>query len=122
MSRQPHHTAPAPALRPGSDLRQALQGNESLAGLMARVQASRDRLSLVLPLLPPEMAPLLRAGPLDDKAWLLLADNAAAAAKLRQWLPRLQQALEDRGWGSPPAKVRVQPRSAAAGAVPGSTR
>lgn len=118
MSAKPHQHATAPAAQPGRDLRQALQGNESLAGLMARVQASRDRLALVLPLLPPELAPLLRAGPLDEKAWLLLADNSAAAAKLRQCLPLLQQALEERGWGSPPAKVRVQPRSPA----PGSTR
>lgn len=112
------HAMAHPATRPppGRDLRQALQGNASLAGLLARVQASRDRLALVLPLLPPELAPLLRAGPLDDKAWLLLADNSAAAAKLRQMMPLLQQALTERGWGDPPAKVRVQPRSATPGA------
>lgn len=113
MSDQQRPTATA--VQPGRDLRQALQANESLAGLMARVQASRDRLALVLPLLPPTLAPMLRAGPLDDKAWLLLTDNAAAAAKLRQCLPMLQQALEARGWGSPPAKVRVQPRNATPG-------
>lgn len=118
------HPSPTTPTRtpPGRNLRQALQGSETLAGLLGRVQASRDRLAAVLPLLPPELAGQLRAGPLDEQAWLLLVDNSAAAAKLRQWLPALQQALAARGWADPPAKVRVQPRSQPAAGAAGSGR
>jgi hypothetical protein len=41
---------------------------------------------------------------------MLLAAHGAAAAKLRQLLPRLEAALLQAGWQGTPIKVRIQPR------------
>jgi hypothetical protein len=87
----------------------ALAGNETLGALLQRVQASRERLAAVAPLLPPGLAAEVRAGPLDDASWTLLVGHAAAAAKLRQLLPALHGALSERGLAPLEIKVRVQP-------------
>jgi hypothetical protein len=99
----------------GQNLAQALNGSESLAGLLARMQQSQARLALVAPLLPLALRSQVRAGPVDDKAWDMLVDNAAAAAKLRQMLPSLQAALAQGGWPEPAPRVRIQPRPGPAG-------
>jgi hypothetical protein len=86
---QPTERSAAPA----QALRQALDASEPLSQLLARVQASRERLVVVGPLLPAELLSLVQAGPLDDSGWTLLVANASAAAKLRQLLPTLVDAL-----------------------------
>ena len=78
---------------PAQALRQALDGSEPLSRLLFRVQASRDCLAAVLPLLPQELRSAVQAGPLDDSGWTLLVANASVAAKLRQLLPVLNEAL-----------------------------
>jgi hypothetical protein len=92
-------------------VRAAIDGHAPLADLLTRVRASQRRLEVVRPLLPEGLAAALRAGPLDDKAWVLLADHAAAAAKLRQCLPLIEQALAQAGWPAPQVVVRVRPRA-----------
>lgn len=89
----------------------ALGRSEPLTGLLQRMRESRARLDTVVPLLPPGLAEGMRAGPLDDSAWVLLVSNAAAAAKLRQMLPALEAALRARGWPGPPIKIKVLPRA-----------
>jgi hypothetical protein len=49
----------------------------------------------------------VKAGPVDDDGWTLLASNAAAAAKLRQYLPRLSAELLRRGLKPTTVKVRI---------------
>jgi hypothetical protein len=49
----------------------------------------------------------VKAGPLDDESWTLLASNAAAAAKLRQHAPRLSAELQRRGLKPSTVKVRI---------------
>ena len=88
----------------------ALGRSEPLAGLMARLRESQARFEAIAGLLPPPQQAAVTPGPLDDTAWVLLAANAAAAAKLRQMLPALTQALCDRGWLGPELKVKVQAR------------
>jgi hypothetical protein len=95
----------------GHTLAAALGSNEALTGLLARVRASQDRLNALLPLLPPALSAGMRAGPLDDQAWVLLVGHAAAAAKLRQMLPMLEAALRERGWPGPPIRIKVLPRA-----------
>jgi len=90
-------------------LRAALDRSEPLARLLQRLQESRALFAAVSELLPPGLAEAVRPGPMGDDGWSLLADNAAAAAKLRQLLPRLEQLLRERGWQATPIKVRVQP-------------
>lgn len=90
-------------------MRNALDGSEPLARLLQRARESRARLEAISPLLPPGLREAVRAGPLDDDGWMLLAAHGSAAAKLRQMLPQLEAALGERGWQGTPIKVRIQP-------------
>jgi len=101
---------------PPPDIRQlvlarALDRSEPLAGLLQRVQGSRQRFEAVRALLPAALLGSVRPGPLDEAAWLLLVDHAAAAAKLRQMQPALQAALASGGWPAPPVKIKILPRT-----------
>lgn len=96
---------------PGHTLATALRDSEPLAGLLARVRESQARLALVTELLPVGLRGDVRAGPLDDTAWVLLVGHAAAAAKVRQLLPTLQAALATQGWSQPAIRIKVLPRT-----------
>jgi len=87
----------------------ALDRSEPLTRLLQRLQESRARFDAITPFLTPGLAEAVRPGPVDDEGWSLLAAHGAAAAKLRQLLPRLEEALRERGWKPTPIKVRVQP-------------
>ncbi|MFY9510470.1 MAG: hypothetical protein WAQ05_05800 [Rubrivivax sp.] len=89
----------------------ALERSGSLASLLQRARESRARYAAIQPLLPPGLRETVRPGPLDDEGWQLLVAHGAAAAKLRQLLPRLEEALRAGGWQGTPIKVRVQPRT-----------
>jgi hypothetical protein len=79
--------------------------------LLQRIHDSRQRFDAVAHVLPPALRDTVRPGPLDDSVWLLLAGNAAAAAKLRQLLPTIDAALRAAGWQGPDIKVKIQPRA-----------
>jgi hypothetical protein len=85
----------------------ALDADAGLGSLLARVQASAQRLASVRTSLPPGLVAHLRPGPLDDSGWTLLAANGAAASKLRQCLPALRQCLLEQGWPDVPIRVKV---------------
>ena len=107
--------APTPkggkAARPSAaPVGRALRDDETLAGLLARLAQSQARWAAVAPLLEGDLAATARAGSLDDKAWVILADHASAAAKLRQCLPEIEGALFAKGWLAPPVKIKVRPR------------
>lgn len=105
------HRSERPALLPGTaqPLRTALDGSEPLSRLLARVHASRERLVAVFPGVPEELRALVEAGPLDDNGWTLLVANAAVAAKLRQLLPVLGEALRVQGLEVAAIRIKVQP-------------
>lgn len=86
----------------------ALAGSEPLSNLMQRVRASRARFDAIAALLPPALLADAVAGPLEQDAWVLVAAHAAAAAKLRQMVPQMQQALAAQGLGEPPIRIRVR--------------
>lgn len=101
----------APYLMPGSlPLGTALSRSEPLTSLLQRLRESQARFEAISGLLPPALRATVTPGSLDDSAWVLLAANAAAAAKLRQMLPLLTQALQAAGWQGPELKVKVQAR------------
>ena len=104
----PVSNAPAGTLA----LATALDRSEPLARLLERARESRARFAVVAALLPDGLREAVRAGPLDDDGWSLLAAHGAAAAKLRQWLPKLEAALVAQGWPQQPIKVRIQPPQA----------
>lgn len=87
----------------------ALAGNETLGSLLQRLRDSQARHAAIEPLLPAPLRPHVRAGALDETTWTLLADHAAAAAKLRQLAPELQAALTAAGWPAPPLRIKVSP-------------
>jgi poly-gamma-glutamate capsule biosynthesis protein CapA/YwtB (metallophosphatase superfamily) len=109
--------APSPAPKGGAPARtlaaplgSALRDNETLASLLARLAESQARWAAVAPSLAAELAGAARPGPLDDKAWVILADHASAAAKLRQCLPEIEGTLAAKGWLTPQVKIKVRPR------------
>jgi hypothetical protein len=98
---------PVAPVTPGAlRLRDALERSAPLALLKRRLQESSARFDTLRGVLPPALAPHVRAGPVDGDTWTLLAANAAVAAKLRQLQPRLEAALLDGGW--PPATLRIR--------------
>jgi len=104
--RDPPDRRPLPPLPVG----RAIEGNVSLAALLARLNDSKRRFAAIVPLLPEALRSDVQPGPLDDQQWALLASNAAAAAKLRQLLPAMTAALQAAGWAGPVLKVKVIPR------------
>lgn len=86
---------------------EALAQSSPLASLLQRIQESEARFALVRGDLPGLLATQITPGPLDETGWTLLARNGAAAAKLKQCLPRLQTLLRDRGWADVPIRVKV---------------
>lgn len=103
MPNPPHSTLPAPLT-----IGDALDQSQVLGHLRARLQASQRCFDQIRPHLPAALMAQLRPGPIDDHAWVLLASNAAVAAKMRQWLPHLEAVLREQGWQGSGVKVRVQ--------------
>jgi hypothetical protein len=86
-------------------LADALSRRASLTGLLARVRESSSRLACLGEALPPALATQVRPGPVADTGrTLLVGSGAAAAAKLRQCLPRIRQALHAHGWSELPIR------------------
>ena len=75
--------------------------------LSRRLRESQARLQAVLPLLPPAMRASVKAGPIDEAGWTLLASNGAVSAKLRQLVPALEAQLRSQGWQGPPVRVKM---------------
>ena len=94
-----------PLARP---LGESLAGDDSLASLLARVRASQARLDALADVLPGMLRLHLRAGPLDDDGWTIMAANSAVASKLRHLLPTLAETLVARGWQATSIRVKVQ--------------
>jgi hypothetical protein len=90
----------------------ALSGSSPLASLLQRLKASQACLEVVKTCLPSAMAPHVKAGPLDDEGWTLLAANAAVSAKLRQLQPLLMDALTKKSLHVKAIRVRVQNQQA----------
>ena len=86
---------------------QALQAEAGLGALLARWQHSKRCLIAATPVLGQPLAGAMRAGPMDEGVWVLLASSPASAAKARQLLPRIQQTLDDQGLGVTTVRVRV---------------
>ncbi len=84
-----------------------LAGTDALASLGRRLRESQARLEAVLPLLAAPMRAHVRAGPIDDEGWTLLAGNPAVSAKLRQMLPTLANRLQHRGFDARPIRVKL---------------
>lgn len=96
-----------------------LEHTETLGMLKERLMLSRECLRAIEPLIPYPMRQAVHAGPVDFKQngsetmayWVLLADNTAVAAKLRQLQPLMLQYLEKKGITMGEVRVEVIPAS-----------
>ena len=79
-------------------LHQAAEESPTLARLVQLARESGERLKAIESAIPASLRASIRPGPIDGATWCLLVDNNAAAAKLRQLLPLLQQKLSSRGF------------------------
>lgn len=79
-----------------------------LQQLVERGRQSAARLAVIRPLLPPGLRDAVDASALDGDSWCLLVPHHAAAAKLRQLLPLLQDTLQQAGY--PVARIRIKIR------------
>lgn len=99
--------AASPLPRLSVPVAEAMANSGNLASLLDRVQASTRRLVAAHAALPAGLAAHLSAGPLDEAGWTILAHSGAAAAKLRQCIPAIQQRLCLQGWPEVPIRVKV---------------
>lgn len=101
---------PQPTVPDSLPIAAALEKSAPLTVLRMRLQDSNARLAAIQDHLPASLAPHVKAGPVDDDGWSLLAANASVAAKLRQLLPRLEEVLSQRGWQVSAIRIKVQSR------------
>jgi hypothetical protein len=100
--------APTPSRPPTRPIHEALDASTTLAQLLQRLKEAEARMETVRQVLPPGLRAHVRAGVLDETGWNLLVPNGAVAAKLRQCLPVVEQALAERGWKPTVIRVKVQ--------------
>jgi hypothetical protein len=89
-------------------IEEAIQRSTPLARLQHLLKESQARLAVVRSVVPAALGPHLKPGPLDDDGWTLLVANAAVASKVRQLLPRFEDALRARGLQVTAIRIRVQ--------------
>ncbi len=85
----------------------AMSASASLALLAERMHASNARFAVIRSRLPGALASQVRAGPIDDTGWSILAANPAVAAKLRHLVPQIQSDLRNAGLAVPLVRVKV---------------
>ena len=89
-------------------IEEAISRSTPLARLQHLLKESQARLAVVRSVVPSALGAHLKPGPLDEDGWTLLVANAAVASKLRQLLPRIQDALRARGLQVTAIRIRVQ--------------
>jgi hypothetical protein len=97
----------APSVPDALRLQDALLQSEPLALLRERIRDSKARFEAVKACIPTGMLAHVQPGPVDEAGWSLLVANAAVGAKLRQCIPRLEQALKKQGWPTLPIRIKV---------------
>lgn len=87
---------------------QAVVEAPNLAHLARRIDESNLRLQSVQPLIPAALRSAIKAGPINEDSWCLLISGNAAAAKLRQLLPMLQDSLLRQGSRQTSIRLKIQ--------------
>lgn len=98
MNRRPHALT----------LLQASRESPVLAHLSELTADSVARLKAIEALIPANLRPAIKAGPIDGAEWCLIVSGAAAASKLRQLLPALQAHLRTHGWEVNSIRLKIQ--------------
>lgn len=102
-------------------LAQVMEQSPALLQLSERLNASKQCLEAAQPLIPAGMLKAIQSGPLeclphessDNTAyfWVLLTENPAVAAKLRQLSPLILQKLQKTNLPIQEIRVQITPRS-----------
>ena len=87
---------------------QAARESPVLTQLVAMTHDSSERLRAVMPLIPPGLRNVIKAGPIEGSTWCLLVRNSAAASKLRYLLPGMEAHLRVKGWDVQQIRLKVQ--------------
>lgn len=101
--------AAAPQVPDPLPIWQALEQHSALTRLGVLMRESNRRMEIVAVALPLPLRRQVKAGPIDEEGWSLLAANAAVAAKLRQLQPRLLELLAEQGLPAAKLRIKVQP-------------
>jgi hypothetical protein len=88
----------------------AMAESVTLSSLMQISRQSQACLAAIQPLLPPGLAGLIKAGPVDEQGWCLLVPHNAAGAKLRQLVPALTAHLRSHNLPIDQIRVKVMSR------------
>jgi hypothetical protein len=110
VSFKPPTSAPrasTPSVPDALRLQDALLRSEPLALLRERILDSKARFDAVRHCIPAAMLSHIQPGPVDEAGWSLLVANAAVGAKLRQCIPRLEEALKKQGWPNIAIRIKV---------------
>jgi hypothetical protein len=99
--------ASSPSVPDALRLQDALLRSEPLALLRERIRDSQARFDAVRACIPSAMLSHIQPGPVDETGWSLLVANAAVGAKLRQCIPRLEEALKKQGWPASTIRIKV---------------
>lgn len=97
-------------------LARALEENPTLGSLLGRWRLAQECMKATRPVLGPDLSAQMRPGPVEDKQWTLLAATGAAAAKARQLLPRIADAVRTLGLES--VRIRISPQPPDQGLAP----
>lgn len=100
---------PAKSLQPRRAVTatQAIENSPTLGRLAELARESSDRLRAIESLIPENLRPAVKAGPIDGDAWCLLVNSNAAAAKLRQLTPLIQSRLLGKGWKVTSIRLKI---------------
>ena len=102
-------------------LQQVLDQAPSLAQLQQQLILSKKCLAAITPLISTPILKSVHAGPIEQntapdgslhQCWVILANNTAAAAKLRQMHPLFLQCLEKAELPIHEVKIQIMPHTA----------
>ena len=86
---------------------QAVENSPTLGHLTGLLKESSARLVAIESLIPETLRPAVKAGPIDGETWCLLIHGNAAAAKVRQLIPRIQSRLLQEGWKVTSIRLKI---------------
>lgn len=92
---------------PSVTAHQAVENSAALGRLTELVKESSDRLKAIESLIPENLRPAIKAGPIDGESWCLLVNGSAAAAKLRQLTPLIKARLLGKGWKVTSIRLKI---------------
>ena len=101
------HTVKPILIKQAVTAHQAVENSVSLGRIAGLIKESSARLKTIEVLIPENLRPAVKAGPIDEETWCLLVNGNAAAAKLRQLTPLIESCLLNAGWKATSIRVKI---------------